>query len=486
MKTTNIRQVSLGVRPNGPRRSATTLLSSLTLVPLFIAACGFPRPQPLDNTTPGDAGGSDSSGNSGVSDASDGPGDTGGMVPPPDPGTTIHVSPTGDDANDGLLTPVKTLKHAIGLATANPTLTRIVLATGTYSTATGELFPYTTPNTVAIAGPAGGGALLVGDGTAPAMTIDTGTLQDLDLQNFTTAISATGTASLKNIRILTSTIAVQAETAAKLTVDHLDIAGTAGACSTGIVLNGAAQLSAATLTTRNLGSTLNAVGHSAASIADAQVTGDSACSASVLKLSSDRSFVLNNVLLQGGNVGIECGPETPGSGVMMFTNVTVRGMKFQALGIGNATLVMTGGELSHADKIGPAAVNCSNASMSISNVDLIQNDTFALFAIECTLRMRGCTVTGNHGGLLFEAEVAIDLGTGDSPGSNILQNNNGPSVFVMDSDPLGSTIVNAVGNVWNPLTQLANGQGGYDGVDPAQIPKQGNNFNLANNLSIRL
>jgi hypothetical protein len=168
-------------------------------------------------------------------------------------------------------------------------------------------------------------------------------------------------------------------------------------------------------------------------------------------------------------------------------DVTVRGMKFAALGVGNATFMMIGGELSHTGKVGPAAVNCSNATVSMSNVDLIQNEAFALFAIECAFKMRGSTVTGNRGGLSFEAEIATDLGTSDSPGGNILQNNNGPSVFVMDSDPLGSAIINAIGNVWNPLTQMANGQGMYDGVDPAQIPRQGNNFSLeTNSLSIRL
>jgi hypothetical protein len=45
--------------------------------------------------------------------------------------------------------------HAIGLAAANPKLTAIALAAGTYSSATGELFPYAVPANITIAGPAG-------------------------------------------------------------------------------------------------------------------------------------------------------------------------------------------------------------------------------------------------------------------------------------------------------------------------------------------
>ena len=37
-----------------------------------------------------------------------------------DPGTTIYVSTTGDDTNDGFAQPVKTLKHASGVQASGP------------------------------------------------------------------------------------------------------------------------------------------------------------------------------------------------------------------------------------------------------------------------------------------------------------------------------------------------------------------------------
>jgi hypothetical protein len=111
-----------------------------------------------------------------------------------------------------------------------------------------------------------------------------------------------------------------------------------------------------------------------------------------------------------------------------------------------------------------------------------------MFAFECTLQMRGCTVSGNGSGLSFEQLRATDLGTSSSPGANRFQNNKFSQVFVMDSDSLGPVIIEAVGNTWNPRTQKADDNGHYDSsANPVQGPAQGDNYGLAaNNLSINL
>ncbi|HMG23919.1 MAG TPA: hypothetical protein VK607_21440, partial [Kofleriaceae bacterium] len=91
----------------------------ISLLVSLLVACGFPRPSNVggdDGPVPGDA-------------ADPVPGDAS------EPGLVVHVSPAGDDANDGLVSPVKTVKHAIGIAAANTEITRIVLASGTYSAA---------------------------------------------------------------------------------------------------------------------------------------------------------------------------------------------------------------------------------------------------------------------------------------------------------------------------------------------------------------
>lgn len=92
------------------RRTALAGAGSIALVLLGASACGFPRPADVS----GDA-------------AVDVPGGTDGSAGPI---VAIHVSPSGDDSNDGLVSPVKTLKHAIGLAADNTQISQIILATG--------------------------------------------------------------------------------------------------------------------------------------------------------------------------------------------------------------------------------------------------------------------------------------------------------------------------------------------------------------------
>ena len=123
-------------------KSSTSLLSAIAsrgrepfgsgtaraaLLLLVVAACGFPRPDDVGDD---------------ASRASDGSA-SGGVA--------VHVSPSGDDSNDGLMLPVKTLKHAVGLAAANSQITQVALASGTYAMSSGETFPYTVPPGVTLA-----------------------------------------------------------------------------------------------------------------------------------------------------------------------------------------------------------------------------------------------------------------------------------------------------------------------------------------------
>src|SRR5207248_1008571 len=123
----------------------------------LVTACGFPRPADV----PGEL--DDASGH---------------------PGTTIHVSGTGDDTNDGLTLPVKTLKRALGIAAASTETATIAIAAGRYTVATGELIPSTVPHNVTVVGPAGGGAILVGTKAEPGLILDDGKLQNLEFEDF--------------------------------------------------------------------------------------------------------------------------------------------------------------------------------------------------------------------------------------------------------------------------------------------------------------
>lgn len=409
--------------------------SRIATLLILVAACGFPRP--LDVASDADA--------------------------PDQPGITVHVSSTGDDANDGMTKPVKTLKHAIGIAAANNQVTNIVLASGRYASANGETFPYTVPANVTIAGPAGGGAILAGTKTEPGMMVDTGKLQDLEFEDFTVAITATGMARVTNVHVRTSMIAVRGESTAKLTVDNLDITGTIAACETGIVLNGATDLAATTLATRNLGTTLEAKDQSTVNIAKASIMGDRSCTHAAMVVATNKTFTLRDSMVDGGKDGISFSTAPPSLQVII-TNTFLRDFVDNAISGGvAATFEMIGGELSGN---GRGGADIFHGTWIFTNVAIKQNPAFGLYVQDATLVMRGCMVTGNGYGVYLLTPGNVDLGTDANPGNNTFQNNSGSNI---DEDT-SAIQVEAVGNIWNPGVQGADNLGKYSTVAVIQAP----------------
>lgn len=425
-------------------RSTTRRAATLALFLLATASCGFPRPPDV------------------VGDAS------AGSDGPAGPIVAIHVSPSGDDASDGLTLPVKTLKHAIDLAAANPQITQIALTAGSYSGSSGEMFPYIIPANITVVGPAGGGAIIAGNKTVPGLTVDVGGLQDLSLQDFVTAVTVTGAANLKNVQILTSMIAVQIEATGSLTVNNLDITGLTPAgsgCSSGVVLNGAAKLVATTLTARSVGSALDARDQSVVAVANATITGNSTCSGD-LSIMSTASFSLSDSLVAGGGIGIYAQST---SFHATISNTIIRG------GLGGfpnlkGSFQMIGGELSNPQGSG---AGLGLGTWTFTNVTIHQNRDLAFYLQSADLIMRDCQVIDNGEGIdIFQGSTA-DLGTVASPGGNVFQRNQAVSVFAESP-----ALVNAVGNIWNPNVQGADGNGKYTTIatisGPVTGPDNGN------------
>jgi hypothetical protein len=435
--------------------------SGIALLLLTTASCGFPRPADVA----GDA-----------SAGSDGPAG---------PVVAIHVSPSGDDANDGLLRPVKTLKHAIDLAAAGPQITQIMLASGTYSASSGETFPYIIPSGLTIVGPGDGSAILAGSQTGPGVTVDAGGLQGLDLQDFATAITVTGAANLKNLRVRNSTTAVQAESTASLTINNLDITGMAvtgtGPCSMGVALNGAAKLVAMTLTTRDLAPTLDARDQSVVAIANATVSGHPTCSSTLMSVRSTASFSLSDSVLDGGFSGIGIVAQST-SFHATISNTIVRNMKTDGLGGFpgvKGSFQMTGGELSGN---GQAGAELGLGTWAFTNVAIRQNKNIAFYLQDANLVMRNCTVVENGFGIdVFQGSIA-DLGSMMNPGNNVFQNNSNASVFAESSVP-----VSAIGNTWNPNVQGADPSGKYTTIAaiPGPVaPVNNGNFQISDGCSL--
>lgn len=434
------------------------------LLAAALAACGFPKPPPLDD-----------------------PGNDGGVDAPIDaelpPGVSLRVSPTGDDANDGLSAPVKTLKHALGLAAANPDITSIVLATGRYAAASGETFPYTVPPNLLILGPAGGGAILAGSKTEPGITIATGTLRDLELEDFTVAVTATGTASLIGLRIRTEATAARATGAAVVTIDNIDITGAPGACASGIELAGTSVLTANLLVTRALKTAVLANDQSQISLSHFNFTG-SHCDfrASAIDLTkSPKPFALEDSSIDGGDLGISSSAIAPGPR-LVIRNTTIQNLAKEAVSIENGTLDVS--DSSFAKQ--PAALLLGNVNATLTNVSF-QRHPAAVQPGGGQIKMRRCSFADNSEGFYVPSVVGLDLGTAEDPGNNIFQD--GFASIGIEVEAGVPVHVYAVGNTWRPNVQGADGAGHYArmtlngpvGTDGGQI-----NFKLQTGAAIDL
>lgn len=413
-----------------------TWSTPIAVLPILLGACGFPRPGNLDS--PEDAPGSI-------------PGDaTENDVAAP--GTTVHVSSTGDDANDGLIRAVKTLKHAIGIAAENVAVTTIALESGRYSSANGETFPYTVPRNVSILGPAGGGAILVGITSEPGLVIDGGAVRNVEFEDFETAVVAIGISNISNTRVRSSAHALRGETTAQIDIDTIDISGTAGLCATGIVLNGGAGLVARMVSTRALGMSLDARDQSTASITKADIAGDSGCPQPSFNITTNRAVAIKDSVFDGGLTGVSMS--------RAGLTVTIEGSIFRnqkedgIAGSGSAMLIMTGGEISNNRRGG---AELYTGDWNLNGVTIKQNSGFGVYLEDGRLTMRGCTVTGNSEGVYLLNPAAVDLGTTASPGGNRLQSNSTENLFY-DSSRIQAE---AVGNTWNPGVQGANDLGRY-------------------------
>jgi hypothetical protein len=421
---------------------------------LLFTACGFPRPPDVGD---------------------DAPGDSGTAI---DPAMIIHVSPSGDDANDGHMQPVKTLKQAIKLRAVETKVTQIALAAGAYSMLSGEAYPYILPANVNIVGPGNGGAILLGTKSEVGISIADGGLQDVVLQDFTTAIIATGMTYFKNIKVLNSAIAVQAKETANATINNMDIIGVAGSCTQGIVLTEAAQATIDTLTARNLGVFLDSKDQSSVDMTGADLGGDVSCLLDMMQAESAGRFIVRDSVLDGGPGGIALNPKSAAFQATV-SNTIIRNMKSGGIDGGfsgpPASVQWIGGEISNT---GGSGIQIDVSTWTFTNVKIQDNKDIAIYQQGGILIMRGCTVTGNGIGVDAYSAAHTDLGTSASPGNNVIRGNKSIGLFAETAFPVA-----AVGNTWNADVQEADVTGKYGTVKTLNQPvaaADGNNFAIAN------
>ena len=417
----------------------------------------------------------------------------------PAPALTVQVSFNGNDADDGINRPVETFKRAIAIATADPQVTHIVLASGHYTMRGGETFPYTVPpNVVGISGPEGGGAILEGTGAEPGlMMMGGGQLQDLELDNFTVAIDGAGALRFKNLRIAGSMIGVQAADASKLRIDNLDITGGAagsGICATGLKLGTSVDLTVTNWTTHNLGTALDADSPDATfpgmiDIAKANIAsnlGRTACQGNVIGLRNN-AFTLKDSTIDGGDFGIDFigGESLPA----VVSNTTLRNLSVGLRSFGGTSRVAASSIMDNN-----VAILGDVGRWSLTNVTISRNSVGIFIATrggdsnaQAALTMRDCTVTNSTmDGIELQGATDADLGTSADPGNNIIASNTPEGLNL--GATTGQRHVDAVGNTWTPSVQGADDQGHYPTVETLTGPitsAVGDNFSIASGWTLQ-
>lgn len=393
--------------------------------------------------------------------------------------STIHVALTGNDTADGIAAPVKTVKRAIELATANTALKSIAIETGKYDATNGEAYPYTVPAGVNVIGSAG--TILAGTSAEVGLIIGAGTVENLQLTDFMTAIHVTGAAALAGLTVTSSPVGVFANGSAKLTATALTFAGMPAQCSVGLRAADTSQVTVDTLVATNL-IALHGRDQSAIAVAKGTISGTSTCDLVVI---SGKSLTLTDTTLSGGSNGINLNSITgiqPNLELnVTLTNTTIADAAQNAVEGTAKTFHMTGGELRNSAITG---ATLSFAMSTFRNVSVKDNKASGIRIREgATLEMRACSIEGNGRGVIVGPIVA-DLGTAVEPGNNKFLNNVGVG---LEAYGASSNIVSAVGNRWNPSIQGASTEGTYASqliaTTVAHVP--GNNYSVLDSARIQ-
>lgn len=429
---------------------------------LLASACNFPRPDLGD-----DAGTSDAA----LADAD---------IPP---GISIHVAGTGDDANDGIAKPVKTLKHAIGLAAANPDITSIVLASGRYSTSGGETFPYTLPANLVVLGAAGGGTILAGSNAEPGFIIGNGAVRDLELEDFTVALTVTGNADVAAVHVRTKSVAMRASGTGKVAVLDLDIAGASGSCAAGIELSDAAEMTAVNLVTRGLETSVAAKNVSVLHLSKADFTSPHCdYQSAVLIISTSKPVMIEDSSIDGGDNGLLVSETSP-TPLIALSNTNIKNLTKTAVDMRTGTLTVSGGLFSNQG----AALILSDVDASIAGITATRHAGAVIQTGDGRFRMRNSTLTENAEGFYISSVMPIDLGKAGDAGGNVFQN--GFNTRTLDVEFGVPVHISAVGNTWRPGVQGADAAGHYATQTisgPVGLDAQQANFKLPMGASVDL
>jgi hypothetical protein len=418
--------------------------------------------------------------------------------------SVLRVARDGDDAGDGTVQPVATVRRALALALQHPEITDIELAAGRYEL--GDAGDYNVPATVArLAGPPGGGAILVGAGEsgASSLVVQAGRIEHLAFESFGTAIRVVGNAIIANVRVAGSGMAIRGQYLRgpdedgdlKVQIDNLEVSRgdiPADGCVIGVAFDRPAELALTGFAARDVDVAFQApfaasAAPSKVDIAGANITspGDlAACNGAVLELGAS-ALTMRDSVVEGGVFGVN----SYDNAVVAVSNSTFRQQGIAFIGGGtfeltDTTITGTGTALS------PGSGTWSLTGVTITgNGDGVRVNGFR--ATPLTVALRRCDISRNTGqGIELSGNVDVDLGTIAAPGNNIITANGGVglSVVAATGPAAGPPRITAVGNTWNASRQDADGDGRYIVVGTLDGPiaaASGNNFALVAGTSVQ-
>lgn len=348
--------------------------------------------------------------------------------------------------------PVKTLRQAIALANKNTEIKTIRLNAGKYDLANGEAFPYAVPAGVKLVGAPG--VVFAGTAVETGIVIDTGAIENIQLEYFKIAIRVTGKAQLANITVKKSGAGVSAVGVANLSASGLTFIGTGteNCTSFGLAAHDTARVTVDNLVASDV-IAVSGFEQSAITISNGNVAKTHGCTLGLMQ-AFGKSFVLTDSMLSGGSHGIFLN-DTSGLQATL-TNTIVANAK---TGIVGTALVfdMTNGELRNNSDTG---ASFSGGTFTFTNVSVKGNPghgiTISSQLAPGTITLRGCSVTENGKGIGVLQGATGDLGTAAKPGNNTIRDN-----ALVGLTLEASNRTSAVGNTWIPGVQGADVQGKY-------------------------
>jgi hypothetical protein len=375
----------------------------------------------------------------------------------------------GNDANPGTeQKPFKTLTRALSIATSGQT---VELYSGTYDQINGETFPEAVPDGVTVAAVVAGEAVVMGDpGSSGGDVIGVefaggGTLRNLQIQGFESALGLSGSANVtcEGCAISNGGAAFALNDDARLTMTGGELYDLGPSCSGAVGYTaGASLVTLDGVNVHDIGSSFSLQDMSNVILQDGTIdnVGSSGCAGSdfegdTFDMQGSSGLELDGTTVSGG----------PGWAIMVWsgagvvlTNASISSPNgIDVAGDTEVTIDGTtfSGVAGEASGTVGVSVGSAGAMVTMTNASIGGFGTGVLAELGAT-QLRGTTIENVTTAVVVQGG-SVDLGSLADPGGNTLKTE-GTGLEVWAG---ADVLVQAVGNTWIPSVQGADASGHY-------------------------